>query len=416
VATSNYSSALTVEELDADGSSLRILTLIGPGLPRMGAKWARDSTLSTKWYAGNPDEATQLVLVTKELPSEWEGEWNLTRLNRRPCRYVESQQGGAAVTVTAPGYLVDVFEDMQAKGRRLRVTWVTDSDDPQVARTLVREGRIKMFEAGYRTSVDIEWRIAFHWASRGQSQQRVAATRDSQSAGSTAAVQSTMQATQAAVQELITESNIPTTFTLGQLEQLANAPLALLGSLDESIEDGLFSFQQVAGIITQFRNLPPNLAAQILGTATDTLSACKVFIDSIEATPAEQAVQSDAVDDLTRTWQSLGDVIDSSVQTARQAQSVQAQMRLIASVVNSSGGRNNPQASSGTRPGNILAIRITRDGDTPQSISNLYYGTPDQDIAILQTNDLPWYQATFDVGTVLVIPVLGVQQQQQATT
>jgi hypothetical protein len=392
-----WSSSLVVAELDSDGTVLRSLTLIGPAMPKWGASWP------TKWYPGNPDEATQLVLVDRELPSQWEGEWNLTRMNRRPSRYVE--QGGK-IDVTAPGFLVDTLDDMRRKGRRLRVTWVTDSANPQLARTVLREGRIKRFEPKYRTSVDVEWSIEFHWMSRGSRVKRVASTRDASMQGATSAVSASMAATQAAVQNMIAANNFPTTFSLGQLEQLADAPLQLLGSIDAQIESGLFTLQQLGSVVTAFKNLPYNLAAQAVGVAADVMAALNLFGDQMTGQPAEAQVLSDEVDDLTRTQVGVGAAIDQAYLAARDAQTSQASLRSLLSTRASAGGSTPAQAGSATRPGAILAIYVTRTGDTPQSISMAFYKSPDHDIDILRANDLPWYQANFAPGSILVIPTL----------
>lgn len=409
----SWSASIAIEELDSDRNVLRVLTLVGPAMPLQHAPWASESTMATRYYAGNPDEATQTYLVRKDMPSDWEFEWNLTRMNRRPSRYVESQQGGAATTVVAPGFLVDVLDDMQLKGRRLRVTWSTDSDDPTIARTVLREGRIKSFTAKYVRSTDIEASISFAWCSRGGTQQRVASTRDSQQAGATSALQTAMAGTQTAIQNIIAAQNIPTEFNLGQLEKIAAAPLALVSALDTEIEDGLFSFQQIAGIVTEFKNLPFNLAAQTLGTASDVIAAANLFADQISATPAEQAVLTSEVAILTSTWAQFAAILDNNDTIVIQAQSTQAQMRATLAAANAELGKTGSQAASGTRASNILAIRRVVAGDTPASLSNLYYGTPDHDLDIMRTNGLPWYQVTLQPGQLLVIPQINAQQTPQ---
>lgn len=419
----SFTSTLTIEELDQSRSPVRTLTLQGPGLPRMGANWGFENVLPTTWYPGNPGEATQQVLVAKELPSDWEGEWNLTRLNRFPSHFHD--QTGINADVFSPGFLVDAMEDLGRKGQRLRVTWSVASqtnvpagadaptrlaasqNDAAISRTVVREGRIKHFNAKYTRSTDVEWSISFSWQSRGATQQRVVATRDGNVDTAASALFAAMTAAQLAVGNLLAAQ--ATQSTLGQLEQLAQAPLALLGQVNSVLEDKLFDIGNVAGLVTQFKNLPFNLANQVVDIAQDAVATTNLVGDSFTRKPIEQQILSDRVSDQTRGMTDLGSIQDMLAIVARQGVSTQAQMRQVTSANPGRGNVSSAQASA-TTPGSLLAVRVTRDGDTPQSLSRLYYGTIDHDIDILRANRLPWYQPTFERGSVLVIPQIASTQ------
>jgi hypothetical protein len=400
--SSSYSSALTIEELDSNRNVLRTLTLMGPGMPKMGAEWAFENALVTTWYPGNSDEATQQVLVAKEIPSNWEGEWNLTRLNRRPQSFSDSSGQGQIVS---PGALIDLVEDIGRKGLRLRVSWLTDSSDANVARKVVREGRFKRFSAKYRTSIDVDWTMSFDWQSRGIQQARISNLGDPNIDNASANLTNSLYATQAALAALIAAQNNPTAFTLGQLEQIADYPLKLVGVLDGAIENGIFKFAQVSGIVTQFKNLPYNFASQAVGTAGDMIAACNEFTDAISQQPVEKQVLDDQIANMTRARSDIGAAEDATMLAARAAQLAQSQLRDVKST-NPGGGMQSPVSSSGGRQGTVYGVRLTKSTDTPQSLSQLYYGTVDHDIDILRANNLPWHQVTFEAGSIIIIPVI----------
>jgi hypothetical protein len=404
----SYSSSLTIEELDANLAALRTLELRGGGLPKQGAGWGIDGVVPTTWYPGNPDDATQQVLVTKEMPSSWEGEWNVTRLTRSPCKFADA---AGRIDITSPGVLVDVFEDFARHQRLLRVTWAVDSTDVGTARKIVRLGRIGPFEAKYTRSVDVVWSVTFHWKSRGGVQARVVSTRDDnvQSAGAalSAAIGASLDAAANAV-FLANNPNVRSSasqFTLGQLERIAAYPLSLVKSVTQALGRIVGQFQELGAIANQIRSLPFAIANNVLDFARNAIDVGNQFGDQMSRVPAEQRTNSNNVADLTRSMSYFGQHDDATILAVRQAQQAQSQIRSAAST-NPSGGEVGVAGASGALPGQIITIRLTRKGDTPQSLAMLYYQTPDRDIDILRANRLPWYQASFHPGTLVVIPVV----------
>ena len=228
-----YSSNITVEELGSDGSPLRVLTLRGPGMPKTGANWGGESTVPTTWYAGNPDEATQQVLVSKELPTKWEGTWRLTMLNRQPCSLSAPSAAQQDQDLVSPGDIADTLDDMRRKGRVLRVTFTVSDSVPGISRTILRLGRMTHLDFKYMLSSDVDWECEWVWKSRGATQARVTSTRDDDVPTAATALQNGMNAAIVAAQTAIQASNPGVAnsadrFTLGQLEQLAAAPQALV--------------------------------------------------------------------------------------------------------------------------------------------------------------------------------------------
>ena len=115
----SYSSILTIEELDSNGAAqLRVVTLVGPSLPFMGASWEGENELVTTWYPGNPDEGTQQNLGPKEMPSAWQGDWRRTMMGSCPTPCTDQQ--GNVTSVVDPSILRDTLESIFRAGRRLR--------------------------------------------------------------------------------------------------------------------------------------------------------------------------------------------------------------------------------------------------------------------------------------------------------
>lgn len=409
----SYSSAIGIVELDSQRNPTRTLLLRGGGLPKMsGANWGGENVLPTSWYVGNPQEATQQVLVAKELPSQWSGEWRLTVLNRAPCSW---DDGNGEIDVVSPGALWDILEDLARKGQRLRVTWAIASSSPGViSRTVVREGRIQHWDFRPTRSVDVEWQVTFSWVSRGVTQQRVVVAREVNIDTASSDLVSSMAATIAAINAKIVSQNQSivgsvSTFTLGQLENLANAPLALTKSLVQSFTRITTGLAQIGAIAVDIATLPFNIANTAISFAKDSVAQALQFSDAIDRIPLEAQSVSTNVGELMRSFTYFAHVDDEAQATALAGQIAQQQLRGRFSR-NPGGGEVGSNQLQGTTSGMLLGIRIVKQGDTPQSLSQHYYGTIDHDIDILRSNHLPWYQVALKPGSLLVIPVVSATQ------
>ena len=407
-----YSSAIVVEGLDANRNVTRTLTLRGGGLPHMGgAHWGIETSMSTTFYANNPKDGTQQFTVAKEMPSSWSGEWNLTRLNRAPCSYSDS---GGSADVVSPGFLIDVFEDMAIKGQLLRVTWAVDSDDPSIKRSVSRIGRISKFNAVYTRSMDVSWEVTFAWKSRGGVLSRVANTRE----GGAGSASASIVAAQLALNALVTQGALfssnpsinlsATQFSLGQLENLVNAPLVALQSFTNSIGRLAGQIGQVVGIINQAKSLPAALESTVVGLSRNVVQQSNQYADELSATPPEQLTLSHEAADLAKAMQYFGQAHDQAEATSSAAQQTISKVLTAAARPQNAGDPGVANSQTMGSSGVLTTYRV-RHGDTPARVSMIFFGTPDQDVAILRANNLPWYQATFDVGTMLVIPVASQQ-------
>lgn len=408
----SYTSQITIDELKStDRSVLRTLTLVGAGLPAMGANWGLESVIPTTWYPGNPFEATQQVLVSKELPSHWTGEWRLTLLNQAPCS-IRDNVAGSLDSVQGPGLLHDLFDDLQRKGQRLRVTWTVASDDPRVKRTIVREGRIKHFDAKYLRSMDIDWTCEWIWMSRGTKlQQKVIAAReedvDSVAAAMIAAANAAIQAAAAATLVSIDPNvlNSASIDTLGQLESLASDTLALVQNVTQQLGRVVNQFTQLGDLALEFATLPFDIANTAVAFAQNTVAQGNQFLDNVGLLPFEVTATGNNVSDLTRSAKYFGQMGDAVAAANAQAMTTGGQIRDAGSK-NPGGGSIGVSQTSSTTDGAIIAIYRVRAGDTPQSVSMAFYGNPDHAIDILRANYMAWYLVTLDPGTILMIPAI----------
>lgn len=405
----SYSSSMLIEEVGSvTGQSARSVTLNGPALPFMGAEWAGANNIKTKWYPGNPDEATQQWLGPTELPSKWTGEWNRTRMSRAPSLAVTTS--GASITVIDPDVLAQLLEDMFRGGIRLRVTWTVTGDQEGMRGKKVREGRAREWHFKYTRIQDIQWDVDYEWVGRGIRTQKVTPVRDASLDAATAALNvaganfaSFVQATSFIASNAAIYHSA-STFTLGQLEALANAPTLAVQSVLRNLQQSIGQLQQVAAIGQTLASQPQQIAQAASNFARNTIAIANQFNDSMGQTPVEAMATSTNVVDMLRAQQYIAQAQARVELIAQAALALDIQMRLKAPAPQGTAvtsGRNAPG-----QDGDVIAIYITKDGDTPQRISQRYYSTPDHAVDILQANKLPWYQATFPTRMALIIPAL----------
>ena len=410
----SYSSSIGIVELDSSRNPTRTLSLRGGGLPKMGgANWGGANVLPTSWYPGNPGEATQQVLVAKEIPTQWSGEWRLNVLNRAPCSWDDGV--GGEIDVISPGTLWDILEDLFRKGQRLRVSWViASSTDGVISRVVMREGRCEHWDFKPTYATDVEWTCTFSWVSRGVTQMRAVAAREADVESATAALASAMAATVAKVNSKIISHDATilqsaSRFTLGQLENLANAPLKIVQGLVQSLTRITTSLSQIGAIAVDVATLPFNIANTAISFAKDATDQALQFSDNVGRIPFEATSVSSNVADLMRSYTYFAAIDDEALSCALAAQVAQQQLRTRLSR-NPGKGEVGSNQLQGSGQGMILGIRVVKAGDTPQSVAQLYYGTIDRDIDILKANHLPWYQVTLVPGSLLVIPVVNATQ------
>lgn len=412
-------SSIIIEELSPPGPGLspRTLVLNGSGLPFMGAAWSGQQRVPTTWYAGNT-EATQQVLGPKEMPSKWEGFWKRTLLGRTPANYTD--EAGVQTDLVSPHVLRDVLEDFARRGARLRVTWHVEGDiidgparnlPRQVNAKLVREGALQSWTFTHDRLTDIRWEIEFWWASRGQRQEKVTAAREEADLASVAtALEASVNYTIAVINWTIVSirPNIPKSasiITLGQLEQLAALPSAIVTSYARKLQENINSFKRIGDIVAVAKDQPFAIAQTVSDFATNTMAISNRFLDQMGRAPPERSNLKTRVSSVIRTMNYLARQENAARSNALRAYEMRVRVKHIAATQTVQGALT-VKESANTRAGHLIAIHITRQGDTPQRISMKYYGNPDCGDAVLRANKLPVFTPSFRKGTILIIPVM----------
>jgi hypothetical protein len=402
----SYSSQLTISEMGDPGT---FVILQGASLPFQGAEWSGENRITTTWYPGNPDEATQQVLGPKEVPSHWRGVWRRTLMGRSDSYASASNSTGQTQAITQPWMLRDLLEDVFRRGRRLEVIWSTVQPPgetspfygpssglhlslgtgffpPQtyeaVNDKIRRQGRVRSWKWSHDRAQDIHWEIEFDWLGRGRTQQKVTSTRDD-------SAQATVNALAAAVNTLY---------------NLIVPPLDPFTTFLRSIQTNISTLNSAVQLGYSFATLPLSLASQVVDLCRNTVGLCDQTVDQFGREPPELAALNMSVHDMTIALSHGAQVCDAAVQVARGAQTSEVKLR----DQQQSGSLQGQLAPQNTTLGTPQVIQkyLTRQGDTPQSISMTFYGTPDAAVQLLKANRLPWYQASFPPGQVLVIPVL----------
>lgn len=426
-------SQIVIEEL---GGANRRLTLFGAGLPKQGANWPGAQRVVTTWYAGNARQATQHVLGPVERQSQWNGEWNTTRLVRSPAQF--SDATGVQVIAQADD-LRAVVEDMLRAGTLLRVTWISDpgrsllaaagdtrSDGglreqplPPEERKIVREGRATEWDFQYARIDDITWSITFDWSSRGATSQKSVSTDDFPNAGQLVTLAAAALAVSNAVDrsKLVTSNRtLPksaTRFTLGQLEALVDTPTRLMRDISQAANSLVFTAKALGDVINKGRATPFNVANQAVDVANGAVAVSNNFIDSMSRQPPESMALQSNLATVTRNASYYGDGVKQSqymataAQRTRSAFRAQAQGRVTATGEAGKGvpPANRTQGAVGeqNRP---LAVYLTVEGDTLIGVSIKFYGTEAGAYSIAFSNAMRPTLAVLPAGRVLVIPQL----------
>lgn len=438
--TLGYSSSITIEETTGiNGAEPRQIVLTGAALPFMGAEWAFENQVITTWYPGNPVEATQQNLGPRELPSTWQGDWRRTMLSRTPAQYLDGN--GTLHTIIEPFALKDALETIGRSGIRLRVTWsvtattavgrvlgfggVVRDDQPKI----VREGLIKSARFPHTRHTDIQWTVEFHWASRGGTADRVVSTRQDDDL---LQASNSMQASAAAMANAVDSAkSLGTKFTLGKLEQLLGAPFRALNEFSQKIQQGVSRIRQLGMIATRaikppdlsaagravgsvnraFSNLaggnsqPRDVTKSMANEARILLAASNAHQNAAGRLPAEVSTTRQTAAAVLRSTVYFANVSDHSILVARQAQALIERLRQP-NFQRGNSGIISARESQTTRAGDLLAVHIVKDGDTPQRLSVLYYKNADHAADILSANKLPLHQTDLRVGSPIIIPVL----------
>lgn len=430
-------SSLTIEETAPSGPGWkpRRVVLLGAGLPFMGAEWGSENNLVTTWYDGN-EEGSQQNLGPREMPSTWEGEWNRTRMSRAPSLYVD--ESGEESRIVSPFALRTVLEDIFRSGQRLRVTWAVrgtiiagpgrlrgdgqdfEGETRDVDVQIVREGRNKSFRTPIDRATDMRWSMEFHWVGRGRRQDKIAAARDDQDAGKAA------EALQASLETIVdvidarfrsvdrTARKSASVLTLGKLEALAGTPARLVDGFSKSVRRQVNNLKRVGDIALKLRSQPFAIAGSVLDLAANTMAVANKFTDELSRQPPEQRALRSKVSTVLRSTNYFNRVALGASDAAAASFELDARFRRSL-VAGANAGALTGRDQRQIRRGDILAVHICKDGETPSTVALRYYGSADHAVDLLRGNRLPWYTPTFNRGQILVIFALsGALAQSRA--
>lgn len=376
-------STIIIEELTGEK---RRVKLVGSGLPFRPAPLQVKQTVVTTWYNGSP-EASQQVLGPQDPPSTWEGKWSRTLLGRTPA-VVTTGEDGTDQLVPIPWTLFELFDDVCRKGRRLRVTWASLDGAGNDRGKLVREGRLSAAEWQLERVDDIGWKFTFDWAGRGEQPKRVDFSREGDIVASIAAARARASALAAygQFQKLVAANprikNSATYITLGQLENMVDAPNQAVQALSRSAQSVVNQLSRVAGLVKKGRDLPLQLANTSLALARNTLAVVNQFHDDWSRRSPELNSYKSNVADVLRSTNHLWGAIDAARPLA------------VASHDLTRAAATPATRRSEQQPHTILGVHVVRPTDTIESIARQWYrgnpGATDLAEAICRANRLPW--------------------------
>lgn len=413
-------STLVIKELTG---AKRVVTLRGPSLPFQGASWGGNQRVTTTWYPGNAAEATQHVLGPTEKESSWDGAFTTTLMLRVPTK-LEDPGGSQAINIVRASTLVTVLEDIFRQGQRLRVEWqntlkrshtladgtVVQSSVPEEPYKIVREGRCVEWDFSYDRSDDIDWVMTWDWMSRGATQQKIL-TRRNETTSSKLDELIIVAARAAAILDALAggidrkkPEGIPTTLSLGDIENFADGPKNLMADFAQTANLISNRVGRIGDLIQKVRTIPASLTIQALDVANNAVAVAAQFNDTISSDPPEHAVIDARVNQLTQVTETFGEAQTQADLLGKSG----LELRQIV---------QDAQSSTQT----ILAVHVTRGvidipglgirGEITTQISQNFYGTVDHAASLLRANNLPLSQLFIERGTVIVIPTLDVIRQ-----
>lgn len=373
----------------------RRVELVGGGLPLQGANWSGMQLLVTSWNPGNP-EATQHVLGPQEVPSDWDFTWNTTRLLRSPITVLN--EDGQELTIARADVLVGFLDSIFRGGALLKVTWISNAaNQSQGSPRQSRVGRAASWDFAYDRPDDINATVSFDWIGRGEDQPKSSDVRGEDLIATTqAAINAANAASEAFARELREAfrpiAPRPTTFTLGQIEAIANGPREFVDTFARRANAISNRLKKLGDIILTVREIPAAILGRLVDIANNGVSVANTFIDEISREGPETQSTRNKVSILTRNATALGRTLDQASRMAELMEKVAEAARRRQSSLRSSAGSSRRQDKF--RSGESFKVHVPRQGETLLTISQRYYGTPDLADELAVANGLPSYTIT----------------------
>lgn len=426
--TASSGSTIVVEEVEASTPGGRPMKVVlqGSGLPKAsGASWEAGSRLKTTWYPGNGIEASQQLLGPQEMPAQWTGSWARTMLSRSPCYFYDSS--GAKTALIDPIAVHDALDQLRLGGAKLRATWaVRGFESPgqpskfssaslsPVDFQVIREGRMSKIGFTPDGDTDFAWSIGWEWTGRGGKQARVASVRgDEDLSKATSAVTSSINAMSDAIEGKVKGfpkvGALPTSLTIGKLEAIANAPLALVQKAEAKIRYNVGQFARAAALAKKIAATPQAIAQSAIDLARNTTAVANQAVDDLGKIPAELQCKDQRVSTVARSARYFASIQDRMDLAARAGSELEHRTRLLV-VSGGLRGALSIKDSASTRAGDIIAVHVVKSGETPESVAMKFYASSDRADEILRANRLPGHTPTLRPGSIIVIPALGTRR------
>jgi hypothetical protein len=386
---------MTITELSG---RKRTITLSQTSLPKKGANWGIEQRLPTVFPPG-AIEGSQQVLGPIPVDTTFEGVWRRTKLGRNPVVVDES---GSETRIIYPETVRALIEDVVARGSLLQVTW----------QSITRNGRIARFNCPIDTRWDIHWEMTLKWVSFGPSfPERLVLTR---SGGGTQALidgllldsetLGVLDGATIAVDKKAKKSKGAPELTIGQVSAFLDGPNRLVQQLGRKVRELTGKLKAVADLATKFKQQPALITNTILATCENIVAQCNQFQDEYGRNPPEVSSYDTRVSSITNMVRYYAEANRLADALKEKAQALRDEQKRRAEALNETGVISD-----------IIALHLVRDGDTLMSISQRYYGTPDNGSVIAKANGLkyPIFAAETTTGrpdiggkTLLVIPVI----------
>lgn len=405
-----------IEEL---GGAKRKVELRGPALPFQGTAWETQQRITSTWNPGNSIEATQHVLGPVEIPSQFEGEWNTTRMITTPSFYYDGA-GSSGTQIIRASTLRDVLDAIFYVGARLRVTWVTselgEGNFKAPERRVQRIGRVSTYKFDHDRADDIRWSAMFEWSSRGNQAQRVVSFRSENMQADIRAVLLALDELAVAVDSKIVSSNRKTknsadTFTLGDLEAFADGPSKLLrdfARFGNSVTDRM---NRLGNLLQKVRGTPAELLGQVVDVATNAVAVSNQFVDAMSRPAPETLSTQNKISNMLQAT----NYYDGATTQAEAVTDSTMKIAVAFSNKRNANAASSERQGDNAGAGDVKAVHISRSDETFTSISVTYFDTPDHAEAIAVNNGFAAYQIDVERGTVLIIPNLSAIERIEAT-
>ena len=370
-------SSFEIRELTGDQ---RTLTLRGRALPYRPFTLSGKQRNSVEWYPGNPIGVMQ-VYGAEEEGTTINGMWKDVFLgDPSTIKSPYATVNGTALTTARD--LAELVDDIRRKGQEIVVTWMS----------FTRFGILDRFTQKWQTGHDVEYDILFTWIS----QEDITLTNDVPFTSDNAAADLTSvpdevqdqldqitAPTQNLVDEGITTGGAINGFTTAfdpQYQPIVDDIDDVISDIQSQSDDLANSIAMVASIATATSDAQRRLAGVLNGIKINALS-CRELLGQVDGARMNLGGTFGSV--LTdRSSSRQQAVIAANIQVIAAAQ----EAKIIRAITSQ-----------------VLAVFTARGGDSLRTVSNIYYGTPDnwRDLMLYNNFDDEMLVA----GQVVIVPL-----------